>query len=106
MIGRVGNGKRMDINFGGAKFLAHTRERAGAVAEEHCQLCGGFDLDRRLISHAYKMPLLDRADNQKCKPTLQPKIRPSSRVPQARDLGIPFRYLKGFMAGSPGSHSG
>jgi hypothetical protein len=27
----------------------------------------GFDLDRRLISHSDKVPLLDRADNQKCK---------------------------------------
>src|SRR5437764_7467543 len=64
MIGRVGSGKRVDINFRAGQFFTHTRERAGPVAKEHCQLRSGFDLDRRLISHTHKVPLLDRADNQ------------------------------------------
>src|SRR4029077_4745015 len=51
MIGGIGNGKRMDINFRPGQFFTHARERAGPVAEEHCQLRGGLDLDRRLLSH-------------------------------------------------------
>src|SRR5438874_12980786 len=51
MIGGIGNGKRMDINFRAGQFFTHARERAGPIAEEHCQLRDGFDLDRRLISH-------------------------------------------------------
>jgi len=54
----------VDINFRAGQFFTHTRERAGPVAEEHCQLRSGFDLDRRLISHTHKVPFLDRADNQ------------------------------------------
>jgi hypothetical protein len=51
MIGGIGNGKGMDINFRTGQFFTHARERAGPVAEEHCQLRDGFDLDPRLISH-------------------------------------------------------
>src|SRR5438874_8882476 len=51
MIGGIRNGKRMDINFRPGQFFTHACERAGPVAEEHCQLRNGFDLDRRLISH-------------------------------------------------------
>src|SRR4029077_7601003 len=51
MIGGIGNGKRMDINFRPGQFFTHTRERARPVAEEHCQLRSGFDLDRWLVSH-------------------------------------------------------
>ena len=45
MIGRVGNGKSMDINFCAGQFFTYARERAGPVAKEHCQLRDGFDLD-------------------------------------------------------------
>jgi hypothetical protein len=65
MIGRIGNGKRVDINFRARQFFAHPRQSTGPIAQEHRELGDGFNLDLRFLSHTDKMPFPGRDDNQK-----------------------------------------